>query len=312
MNSLILAFNVVIPMMIYMLIGGLIKKGNILSEGSFKQFNETIFRVLLPLSLFFDVYESDLMTSVQPWLLALSAGAVVLIFAISWGIVPRLIRDKRDSVTVVQGIYRSNFVLFGTTISTSLCGERGAAVSAALAMVIVPLFNILAVILFEVSRGGDVKPGRLLLQIVKNPLVDAGILGAVFNLSGIGIPSILARPLMTLGDIASPLALLVLGGLLSFRSMAGHKSRLLSVVLLRLVVVPLVALPFFVLLGVRQEGLVALMTLFASPVAVSSVPMAQSMGGNGELAGEIVAVSSACSILTIFLFILTLSTLGLI
>ena len=54
------------------------------------------------------------------------------------------------------------------------------------------------------------------------------------------------------------------------------------------------------------------MIMFGAPIAVSSYPMAQQMDGDGELAGQLVVLSSALCILTIFLWIFALKQLGLI
>ena len=54
------------------------------------------------------------------------------------------------------------------------------------------------------------------------------------------------------------------------------------------------------------------MTAFGCPTAVASAAMAQEMGGNGDLAGEIVAVTSVISLFTMFIFIFVLSSAGLI
>ena len=312
MSSFWLAFNVVFPLLIYMVVGGFIRKCGILSRASLEQINNMIFRLLIPLSLFFDISGADLKTAVRPELFALVAGSITLVSVVTWVTVYRLVAEKRDAATIVQGVFRSNYVLFGTAISYSLCGEAGTAVTAALAIVVSPLFNILAVILFETMRGSGVKPGKMLLQILKNPLVDAGLLGVVFNLLGLRVLAVLAEPLMKLGGIATPLALVTLGGLLSFESMVSHKGYLSWAVLGRLVIVPVIALSAFIAMGYRNELLVAILAVFASPTAVASAPMAQSMGGNGALAGEIVALSSVGSLLTMFVYIFFLSGMGFI
>lgn len=312
MVSFLLALDLVIPLLVYMLVGMLIRRRGILGEETLKQLNNMAFRVLLPLSLFFDVYRSDLKTTVQPRLFLCSALAIILVFAVAWLILSRLVPTKPDLATIVQAAYRSNYVLFGGAICAEIAGQTGAAVAAALAVVVVPLFNVLAVILFEVVRGGKANPLRLLLRVLQNPLVDAGLLALALNLAGITIPALLQKPLLTLGSTATPLALVVLGGLLSWNSIAGHKAYLVLAVLLRLVIVPLVMVPAFALLGYRNAELIAVLAIFASPVAVSSTPMAQSMGGNGELAGEIVAVSAVCCVPTLFVFVWAMGSLGLI
>ena len=312
MESLLLAAGLVIPMMVYMLVGFFIRRAGILSDTDFKKLNSMLFKIMIPLSVFFDLYQCDLQTAAQPRLFAMVAAGIFLVCAVCWRIVPRLTGERRDAATIAQGIYRSNYVLFGTTIGLSLCGEQGAAVTAALVVVTVPLFNALAVILFETARNSTADPKQLLIGILKNPLILAVIAGAACNFLHVPLPELLASPLERLGSTASPLALVVLGGMLSMQSMSGHKKYLTGAVLGRLVSVPLLMLSVFALCGYRGPELVAVLAVFGSPAAVSSTPMAQAMGGNGKLAGEIVAVSSVCSILSLFCFVVALVQMGLI
>ena len=75
-------------------------------------------------------------------------------------------------------------------------------------------------------------------------------------------------------------------------------------------IVPVIGLAVGILLGYRDVELVGLLAVFASPTAVASGPMAQAMGGNGQLAGEIIATTSAGCIVSIFLLILFLRGFG--
>lgn len=311
MHGFSLAFSVVAPLVIYMAIGALIKKIGLFSDSTLKEMNTVIFKVFIPLSLFFDIYGADLGSAVQGRLFIWVTVLLTAAFIISLLVSNRFIHDRPDVPTVAQGIFRSNYVLFGTVISYSIAGDAGTAVTAALAVLVVPLFNILAIVNFEVMRGGRIGIKRLLWQIIKNPLVLGSIIGAVFNLSGLRLPELIYTPLNTLGDLASPLALVVLGAMLSYKSIVSHKGRLIAAVVGRLVVVPVICITVMVLLGYRDETLAALLAVFASPTAVASTPMAQTLGGNVRLAGEIVALTTAGSVVTVFLFTAVLSTLGL-
>lgn len=312
MSSFMLATSVVIPLLIYMLIGMLARRLGIMKVENFRAVNNLIFKILIPLALFFDVYEADLGDAFRPDVFLYVFTALMISFFVIWFTVGRAIRMPGRSATMIQGIHRSNYVLFGSCISASLCGPAGLALNGALASMTVPLINILAVITFEVKRGGKVDVRHILISILKNPIVDAGILGIVFHLLHLKIPELLVQPLNTLGSLASPIALVTLGGILSFGSMAEHAKYLIAAVLGRLVAVPLVFVTAAALLGFRGEALVVCLAVFASPTAVASAPMAQAMGGDGELAGEIVATTSTVCILTIFGFVYTLSSLGLI
>lgn len=312
MECFMLAVSVVLPLFIYMLVGMLIRHFKIFSEENFKAVNHMIFRVLIPLTLFFSVYKVNLGNVIQPKLYAYVWFSVIVIFGIVWVIVRHFKLEKAIAATMIQGICRSNFVLFGVSIAALLCDEEGVALISALSAVIVPTFNILAVILFESIRGEKISAKKMITEIFKNPLVDAGILGIAASLLKLRIPELLAGPLKELGSAATPLALVALGGMLSVKSITEHRYYLVISVLSRLIFVPAVAVGIGILAGFRGNSLVAVLAVFASPTAVASTPMAQSMGGDGKLAGEIVAATSAGSILTIFLWVLVLSGVGVI
>lgn len=312
MKSFMLAVSVVFPLVVYMSVGGMIRKLSIFSKKQFKDLNGLIFKVFLPLILFVNVYNADVGESVQPDVFIMVILEILATFILTWIIVSYFVKEKADTSAIIQGIYRSNFVLFGTTIVASLSDAEGVALVSALSALVVPLFNILAVILFEVKRGGTVEVSKILINIVKNPLVEAGILGIIFSALHIQIPEIVMDPITKLGNAATPLALVTLGGILSFGSMVKHWKYLAWVSVIHLTVVPFVMLAIDILLGYRGDVLAVVLAVFASPTAVSSVPMAQTMGGNGELAGEIVATTSVLCVFTLFLFVFGLSRMGFI
>ena len=312
MNSFYLAFSVVFPLFVYMVIGGIVKKLKLYSYESFRSLNGLIFKLLIPLTLFIDVYKADIGDAFQPGVFAFVFFSTLITWAACWVFFSKTIDDIPDQATMIQGVYRSNFVLFGTTIAAALCDDAGVALVAALCAMTVPMFNILSVITFEVKRGGSAKPSQLIISIFRNPLVDAALIALIFHLLPFRLPDLLLSPLSKLASCASPMALVTLGGMLSFGSMVQHRKYLVQAVLGRLIIVPLIVLALAILLGFRGNALVAILSIFASPTAVASGPMAQAMGGNGPLAGEIVALTSVICILTIFLIVFELSSIGMI
>lgn len=312
MDSFILGVSVVTPLFIYMVIGGMIKKLHIFSYDNFKALNGLVFNLMIPLALFFDVYNARLTEAVKPKLFLYVEICIFAIFLVAWIVMSKWVPENADASVMIQGTYRSNYVLFGSAIAARLCSEAGNATVAALAAMVVPTYNVLAVFLFEAKRGGKVDFRDTFINILKNPLVEAGVLGIVFNLLHIQIPAVVAEPLQSLGNSATPVALVALGGMLSFGSLIKHKKYLAVVTLFRLILVPFAVIFVSVLLGFRGDVLVAILAIFGAPTAVASGPMAQTMGGNGELAGEIVAVTTAGAILTIFLFVFALSGMGLL
>lgn len=79
---------------------------------------------------------------------------------------------------------------------------------------------------------------------------------------------------------------------------------------LRLLIIPAVTLLPAAALGWRGVELASLIPVFASSTAVNSFTMAQQMGGDAELAGNIVVATSALCAVTLFLWCFLFKTLG--
>lgn len=79
-----------------------------------------------------------------------------------------------------------------------------------------------------------------------------------------------------------------------------------------MIIAPIFAVILTILLHFEPLERFVYLTMFATPIAASSYPMACNMGGDGELAGELVVISTAVSVVTIFIWIFVLKTIGLI
>lgn len=312
MASFWLAFGAVFPMFCYMALGKLVGKLGFLHYDEFRKLNLVIFEFFIPCMLFSSIYNSDFRAAMDIALLCKVLAMVLLVFVAAWAVVPRFIRRPQDASVVIQGVYRSNYVLFGMLLAGNIYPDEDLGMIAAMAAFVVPLYNILAVILFESFRGGKVTLGVIMTKILHNKLVLAGALGTFFALSGLKLPQLLANVIADVGDVALLMALVCMGGMLSFASVLDHWRMLVISLSARLVLVPLVAVTAFAAIGYRDLALVAVLAISGAPNAVAGAPMADAMGANGALAGEIVAASSAVSIVTIFMFVFVMRNLGLI
>ena len=137
-------------------LGYILKKLKILDELTTKNMNSVNFKVFLPLLLFYNVYKTDLSVVFNPKLLIFSIISVILVFLLLFIIIPLLEKDNRKRGVIIQGIFRSNFVIFGVPVCEALFGQNATGVSSMLIAVVVPLFNFLAVICLEIYRGGNI------------------------------------------------------------------------------------------------------------------------------------------------------------
>lgn len=303
--------NAVLPMCLIMALGyGTHRLGWIRRE-EISVINKIAFRIFLPCLLYYNVYCSDLSGSFDPLLMAYAVGGVLLTFGLSLGYT--LLTEKlpeRRSV-MIQGMFRSNYVIMGIPVATALLGSDQLGTVSILIAVVVPLFNMLAVVVLEVFRGQKPKPLHILGQIVKNPLVIASALGILTLAAGIRLPHILEQTIQNVSAIASPLQLFLLGAFFQFSGLKTYRRELVTVSAAKLIVSPALFLGLGALLGFRGVAFVSLIGIFASPNAVNSFTMAQQMGGDAELAGDIVVTTSAVSILTMFLWVFLFKSLGM-
>ena len=274
--------------------------------------NNVVFRVFLPTLLFSNIYKTDFTKITSFGLLGYSVLAILTMFVFYMITIPRLIDDNRKRGVLVQGICRSNFIFFGMPMAATLYGGASAGIASLMVGVVVPLVNITSVIALEYFRGNTPDYPKILKGIILNPIILGGILGMVFALSGTKLPKFIEGLIFEVADIATPLALIILGGSVTFTSARANVKPLVIGVLNRLVIVPAVGLAISILVGYRGLDLVLLLSMFASPAAVSSYTMAQQMNGDGELAGQIVVFTTAISLITLFFWISGLMLLGFI
>ena len=152
----------------------------------------------------------------------------------------------------------------------------------------------------------------ILVNVVKNPLLQGAMVGLVFFFLGIHVPKSLLTPIAAFADATSPVALFVLGGTLHFNAIRGNLKYLVPALSLKLLVLPAVMLALGYAFGLRDLELFLLVAIYGTPVAAASYPMAQNMGGDGELAGQFVVISTVVAVGTLFGWIFFMKSVGLI
>ena len=323
-ENLAISVNAVLPLIICMAAGYLFRRTKLVDEGFCRKCNTFCFKTFLPLMIFMNVYNSDLESAVQPGAFLFAAAAVLVIFAAAFLIIPRIVRkgsvDSAGSpvsvasrqAVLIQCIFRSNFVIFGYQVVANVYGAGQAAVASVMAAIVVPLYNVLAVITLEYFTNSKNGLRPVILGIIKNPLIIGAVAALLFKLSGLTLPAPLYTGLSDMAGMATPLALVVLGGTFHFDALRRNAGALAIGTLGKIVVPPLVMVPIAAAFGFRDANLLSLVIVFASPAAVNSYTMAAAYGHDPELAGQLVVVTSVLSMVSVFGWIFLLRTLGLI
>jgi len=312
MDSFMIAVRVVVPMAILMAVGALMRLIHVADRPTMKKIDTMIFKIFMPLLVFYNIYKTDFSRLEGAGYIIYGTAGLVILFLVALFVVPRVIRRPDSAASMGQALLRGNYILFGAAVAESIYGAGNIGEVMLLSAVAVPCFNAMSAVVLEVGRSGKAKFSKLLLAILKNPMVSGAVLALVINFAGVKMPVLLEDVVADLSGLTTPMSFLSLGVSLDLKSMAGNRKMLLGGVFTRLIVIPVIFMAGAVALGFRGVPMCALLILFGAPTAVSSYPMAVAMEADGELAGQMVISTTLCSLATIFIWVMALSGAGLL
>lgn len=336
MHILETAVNAVVPVVLIVLLGYCLKERGFLTREFIKVGSKVSFRVAMPIMLFVNVYNIESFDVIQWEVVIYSIIAILVIFVLGLITVIFTTDDPKRKGAVLQATFRSNNAIVGLSLASVLGGTEAVAVAAVVSAFTLPVMNILAVIALTIYVNDDgskkIDILGILKKIAKNPLIIAIVLGmicllirsmqikyfgeVVFALNKQG--KFLYNALSSIKSMASPYALLILGGQFDFSSSKGMLKEIVVGTAWRVVIAPLLvmggaaALSFMGIMHCGVNEFPALIGVFGTPAAVSSAIMAGEMGNDEQLATQLVVWSSVASIFTMFFTVCILMAAGLL
>lgn len=323
MTDILFAVNATAPIVLMVLVGYFLKKIGLIDQTLAKALNKLVFRVFLPSMLVLNMYKIESFADIDFSFVWYTMIATVILFLVAIPTVMAMTKENPKRGALLQSVFRANYALVGIPLATSLFGEKGGIMATVLSAFIIPVFNTLAVIglcFFSSDKKPSVK--KVLVGIAKNPLIQAIALGfvilgirAVFVKTGVEFRLTDVEPvyktISNLSAVATPLSLLVLGAQFELSAIPELKKYISFGVIARNLVVPLIGIGAAYLIGAFEGAHFAtFVAVFCTPVAVSSVPMAQEMDADVSLAGQLVIWTTVFSSLSIFLASYLLKLLG--
>lgn len=300
MENLILSANIVLPLFVIMGLGYAAKQLKLIDYQVVRKMNNLVFRVFVPIMICNNIMSADAEAEIQWNVFLFAVIGIFIVFALSFLIIPRIEKENAKRGVLIQGIGRGNYVLFGLPLVNSICPDTFSAVPAMLVLVAVPMFNVLSVIALETYRGEKTNFKKIAKGIITNPLILGSILGFILLKLQLPLPHVITKPMDDITQMATPIALFMLGSSFDFSKVGQNFKQLTIGVAGKLIISPLIFVSLAVLLGFRGVELASIMVVFAAPTAVNSYTMAQQMGGDENLASAQVVFSSLLSIFTIF------------
>ena len=314
MENLIFSLNATVPIFLTMILGFVFRKVGLMDEELTNKANKFVFQAALPALLFSDLSQADFLDVWNGTFVAYCALVTIACITITI-LISCLWKDKSIQGEFVQGAYRSSAAILGIAFIQNIYGTSGMAPLMIIASV--PIYNIMAVtVLAFLKPERDRLDGKLIRKtlkgIVTNPIILGILAGVIWSGFQLPCPQILIKTVDNLGKLATPLGLMAMGAAFDMKKAFGKIKPAVTAAALKLVGWCAVFLPIAVLLGFREEELIAILVMLGSATTVSSYVMARNMGHEGVLSSSIVMLTTFFSAFSLTFWLYLLRSMGMI
>lgn len=300
-NSILLLINTLIPLLIFIAVGFVIGYFCKFDKKKTDALTDITFYILMPCSIFLSCAGSTLEKE-HLKLFLFCACYCVLFTKLCGAFCRKIVPDLRKATSFAVASWKSNLTIIGLPLAASILSERGYSIYTILLIIMVPLSNI--VLALTVSKVTDsnykFSVKSTLKTIITNPIIDSTLLGFIFSVFSIPIPSLLRTTISSLGGATTPVSLLLIG--ISISQHRDFKNIKLDLIAscIKLIICPVGAVLLALLLGIRGSSIGAIALLFGVPTALNCGIVVDGMHGDGATAHEITFFSTLCSMATLF------------
>ena len=230
-----------------------------------------------------------------------SASMYVLMALVAWGGSTAARWDATKRKGAVLALASMNCANYGLPIMFYAFGDEGLAIGA-MFMVTNLLFHMTLGVAVAAWERGEAPRARF-VRFLKNPYLYAIILALILRETGVGLPTVLLRPIELVGQIWIPLMLLLLGMQLVKLKVGEIWRPATALSLVKLLVPPALAFGLTELLGIDGVWQAVLVLQSSTPTAVIGLLVAQEFDTRSDLVAATLLVSTLGSVLTMSLLL---------
>jgi len=293
--------STIIPIFAVIILGWLASVRGFIPSEFLGPANRLVYYIAIPAMIFRSISRSSFTSQFDIKVLAISLLSILVIFGFAWcaGLIARIRYEQMSAF--VQDSFHGNLGYIGLAVAYYFLGTGGLARASIIAGFMMILQNLLGVTILALYSGDkSVKEGKwqIALRIMRNPIILSVIAGMIFSISEIPMPLIINRSLDILSGLALPMALLIIGGSLSFKLMRLNMLPVLSTGIIKLVLLPGLGFLLFSLSGLVPVDYLPGLILLASPTATVTYVMAKEMNGDTDFAVAAISTSTLMSAVT--------------
>lgn len=314
MSNFLFSVNVTIPIFLVMVLGYFLRRIGMLNDNFVTVANKFNFKVTLPVLLFKDLSTVDIQAVFDLKYVLFCAIATSVCFWGVWGLAKLFMKDKTMIGAFTQASFRSSAAVMGLAFIQNIYGAS--AMGSLMIIGAVPLYNIYSVIVLTFEGNtpeGERDTAKIKqagINILKNPIIIAIILGLIVALLHNPLPTLVNKTVSTTAQMATPLALVALGAGFEGRKALAKIKPTLWAAFIKLIAQAAIFIPIAAACGFKGEKMVALVVMLAAPATPSCYIMAKNMNNDGVLTASIVVATTLLAAVTLTGWIFILRVVG--
>lgn len=294
--------NSLFPVFVLVILGILLKRRRFTDSAFLRQSDGLVYYIFFPVMLFWKIGGASFAAGVNWTFCLVTLLVIVLMFVLST-LAIRIVPVKPfQAGSFSQSCYRFNTYIGVAVILTSL-GEQGVAIFGILIGLAIPVINVFAVSTLIWFSGEELSPGKRLKMLMKalaaNPLILGCLAGIIYSRTIGTFPVFLDNSLRLLSMVTLPMALLSIGGSLSFAGVRNHLATSLLAAALKLLVLPVMGYIAYRLTGIDGMEFKVGMIFFCLPASTAIYVLSSQLNSDTELASAAIVLSTVLSFVSL-------------
>ncbi len=205
-------------------------------------------------------------------------------------LLPRLLPQGRLANPSFTSIFQAGLrwnAFVALAAAEQFLGDSGLTTMAVAIALLIPTINVTCIVVLSAFGPARATFGQIIKTVVKNPLVQACMIGLALYFSGITLPGPVAEALDMIGRGALAVGLLAVGAGISLRRLLSWDWKVAVAFMLRPVVAPAVFAGIAYVMGLNSMLTLVGVLVFAAPAATNGYIVAKQMGGDADLYADV-------------------------
>ena len=302
-----IVLNSLFPIFTLLLLGWFLKRQGLTDADFLQAADRLIYYIFFPIMLFWKIGGASLEQGIAWDFCIASLCTLFAMFVLSTVVIKLFHISNFQAGSFSQSCYRFNTYIGVAVILNSL-GAEGIKYFGIMIGFAIPIINAFAVSTLIWFSGRDVAPGKrlgiLLKALVGNPLILGCLAGILYAQTVGGFPVFINNSLSLISMVALPLALISIGGSLSFAGVKGNLGVSLLAATLKLLILPVIGYFFYSLFGVTGIPFKVGMIFLTLPASTAIYVLSSQMNSDTELASSAIVISTLLSFFSLSLVLL--------